>query len=46
MINHHRKANIIVEYMSSKYVFVFASKDIAKGEEFLFDYCEELKDQK
>jgi len=46
LINHSRKNNVKVEYISSNYAFIFATEDIKKGEELLFDYCLGLEDLK
>ena len=44
LFNHSREANIQTEPISSNYVFIFASKDIEKGEQLVYDYCGGLND--
>jgi len=45
-INHSRKHNVKVEYLSSSYAVIFATQDIKKGAELLYDYCLGLDDLK
>ena len=43
-INHNRKPNVEVKYVSQNLVFVYAKEDISKGTELLIDYCPHLEE--
>ena len=45
MFNHGRKANLKPEYLTPSLVFMFADRDIKKGEELVIEYCTNVKDE-
>ena len=45
-INHSKKNNVMPEFIAANVALVFASQDIAKGDEICFDYANGLDDTK